>query len=148
MIGPKQAMSSLVQIGKINFRFECQPGCIECCTQAGEVYLTADDVSRIASHLGQTADHFQSTLCDTDVDGDLRLTTPPDKACHFLLEDGCSIHAVKPLQCRAYPFWPENVAGRRAWKNAGRMCPGIGVGPILPVEDIRAAAQECKDALP
>ena len=141
-------MSSLVQIGKVDFRFECQRGCIECCTQPGEVYLTKDDVSRIAGHLGQTTEQFRTTLCETDADGSLRLTTPADKACHFVLEDGCSIHEVKPLQCRTFPFWPQNVATRRAWKKVGRVCPGIGVGPVIPIEDVRATAQECKDALP
>ena len=79
-----KAMSSLVQIGKVDFRFECQRGCIECCTQPGEVYLTKDDVSRIAGHLGQTTEQFRTTLCETDADGGLRLTTPADKACHFV----------------------------------------------------------------
>lgn len=141
-------MSGLVQIGKVDFRFECRRGCIECCTQSGEVYLAEDDAARIAAHLGQTNEHFLTTLCDTDADGGLQLTTPTDKACHFLLEDGCSIHEVKPLQCRAFPFWPENVSGRRAWKKVGGVCPGIGEGPVLPVEMVRAAAQECKDELP
>ncbi len=141
-------MSSLVQIGKVDFHFECQRGCIECCTQSGEVYLTEGDAQRIAADLGQTTEQFLTTLCETDADGDLQLTTPADKSCHFLLEGGCSIHEVKPLQCRAFPFWPENVAGRRAWKKVGRVCPGISEGPVLPVEEVRAAAQECKDKLP
>ncbi len=141
-------MSSLVQIGKVDFHFECQRGCLECCTQTGEVYLTEDDAQRIAAHLGQTTEHFLTTLCETDANGDLRLTTPADKACHFLFEGGCSIHEVKPLQCRAFPFWPENVTGRRVWEKVGKVCPGIGVGPVLPIEDVRAAAQECKDELP
>ena len=37
-------MSNPVQIGNVNFRFECQSGCTNCCTQPGEVYLTEDDV--------------------------------------------------------------------------------------------------------
>lgn len=141
-------MSNLVQIGNVDFRFECQRGCIECCTQPGEVYLTEDDACRIARHLGQTAEEFHTELCETDEDGDLQLTTPGDKACHFLLADGCSIHEVKPLQCRAFPFWPENVATHRGWKRVGRGCPGIGKGPILPIEQVRAAAQGCRDGLP
>ena len=140
-------MSGRVPIATINFRFECQPGCTRCCTQPGEVYLNEEDVRRMAAHLGGTEQTFEDAYCERDSDGDLRLTTPTDKACHFLLESGCAIHKVKPLQCRAFPFWPEKVANRRAWKNLSRTCPGIGAGPIIPVEQVRAAAQECANGL-
>ena len=48
-------MSQLVQIGKFNFRFQCQPECTNCRTMAGDVCLTEDDADRIAAHLDLTA---------------------------------------------------------------------------------------------
>ncbi len=140
-------MSELVQIGRHHFRFECQPGCTNCCQQPGEVYLTAEDVPRIARHLKLTWKKFLRRYGEA-VDGELRLTTPPDKPCHFLLEGGCAIHEVKPLQCRTFPFWPEHVRNKRAWKLAGRNCPGIGVGPLVPKAEVRAEAQATRDAFP
>jgi Fe-S-cluster containining protein len=137
----------LVQIGHINFRFECQPGCTNCCSQPGEVYLAPDDANRIAGYLGLSTDEFRSRCCEFE-DGDLRLAGPTDGPCRFVEDGGCSIHEVKPLQCQAFPFWPENVRGRRAWRNLRRHCPGIGVGPLVPIEKVRADAQACLDAFP
>lgn len=141
-------MSDLVQIGKIHFRFACQPGCTNCCTQPGEVYLTLEDAGRVAAFLNMTEPEFRTRYCELDADGDLRLTTPAEKACHFLAGEGCTIHEAKPLQCRTFPFWPENVKTPAAWKKVSRHCPGIGVGPVLPADRIRAEAQACKNAFP
>lgn len=141
-------MKKAVEVGRFNFRFACQPGCTNCCTQPGEVYLTEDDVTRAAKYLAVDEEEFRETYCDRDSAGDLRLTTPPEKACHFLLEGGCSIHEAKPLQCRAFPFWPEHVGQKRAWKRLSGNCPGIGAGAIVPIAQVRAMAQACEDALP
>ena len=140
-------MSELVQIGKFNFRFQCQPGCTACCTQSGDVYLTDDDVDRIARYLKLTPEEFRTRHCETD-DGDLRLAGPSEKPCQFVEEGGCSIYEVRPLQCRTFPFWPENVRSKRAWKNLCPHCPGIGVGPVLDVAEVRKQAQVCQDGFP
>lgn len=144
----KQVLKKAVEVGSFNFRFECQTGCTNCCTQPGEVYLSEDDVTRAAEYLAAGEQEFREAYCDLDSGGDLRLTTPPDKACHFLLEGACSIHEAKPLQCRAFPFWPEHVGHKRAWKRLSGHCPGIGVGAIVPLDEVRAMAQACEDALP
>lgn len=137
-------MAEPVEIGKFGFRFTCRPGCVNCCAQPGEVWLTEEDRDRIAAHLGLSAEAFLERYCEDD--GDLRLTIPSSHSCHFLLQNGCSIHDVKPVQCRTYPFWPEHVRTRASWKKLERVCPGVGVGELLPVEQVRAVAQECADA--
>ena len=40
-------------------RFECQAGCTACCTQKGFVYLTEQDLARIAEFLGMSAAEFE-----------------------------------------------------------------------------------------
>ena len=40
-------------------RFECQPGCTECCRQKGFVYLTDADLPRMADFLGLTVQQFE-----------------------------------------------------------------------------------------
>jgi len=140
-------MSGLVEIGKFNFRFECQPGCVACCTQQGEVYLTEQDLARIAVHLELTPKQFERRFAKRE-HGDLLLTIPADRDCHFLVDGGCSIHAVKPVQCRTFPFWPDNVKNKRSWKGLKRYCPGVGIGDPLDREDVRQEAQECADAFP
>ena len=58
--------------------------------------------------------------------------------CVLLDGKGCSSYAVRPQQCRAYPFWPEVVKSREAWLREARRCPGIGVGELHSAEAILA----------
>ena len=143
----RATMSQLVQIGQFNFRFECQPECTQCCTMAGNVYLTEHDADRIAAHLEVTPVEFRQQYCVYE-DDELRLLGRSKDPCRFVTAAGCSIHEVKPVQCRTFPFWPEYVANKRSWKNLSRFCPGIGVGPIIPVEQVRADALETREAYP
>ncbi len=141
-------MSEPVEVAQVRFRFACQLGCVNCCQRPGDVFLTAADRDRIADHLGLSSAAFEQRYCDHDDEGTLHLTNPAADSCHFLLEDGCAIHEVKPLQCRTFPFWPENVRSRKRWKGVGGYCPGVGAGEIVPLETVVASAQECADAFP
>jgi Fe-S-cluster containining protein len=76
----------------------------------------------------------------------LRLRVPRRSTCHFLREDGCSIHAVKPTQCRIFPFWPELVAYGHKWTQTARYCPGIGKGDLVRIEDARRQAEVMRQA--
>jgi Fe-S-cluster containining protein len=78
----------------------------------------------------------------------LRLRKPPDSQCHFLRENGCAIHPVKPSQCRAFPFWPESIESPRAWRELGRGCPGIGKGQIVPFAAVQRIANEMRESYP
>ena len=140
-------MSEPVEVGRLNFRFDCQRGCINCCTQRGHIWLTEEDIERIAGYLGLAREEFEKQYVYRTRQG-ARLTVPRAHSCHFLLEGGCSIHDVKPLQCRVFPFWPENVADRSLWKNLRRYCPGVGVGPLVQIKTIREQAQAYRDAFP
>jgi Fe-S-cluster containining protein len=140
-------MSELVEIGKINFRFECQPGCINCCTQSGHIYVTEEDLDRISAYVGLDRKAFEERYVYRTKNR-LRFTVPRTRWCHFLTPTGCTIHAVKPLQCRTFPYWPENVTGRSAWKDLRRYCPGVGVGPLVQIEAVRQQAQTYRNAFP
>jgi Fe-S-cluster containining protein len=128
-------------------RFACQPGCIACCTQQGFVYLTEADARRIADHLGLTVRAFEKRYCYR-TRRQLRLRVPRQVQCHFLRDGGCSIHAVKPTQCSIFPFWPETVESRAEWRKTARYCPGIGQGPLIQIESVRAQAQQMREAYP
>jgi Fe-S-cluster containining protein len=78
----------------------------------------------------------------------LRLRKPRASQCHFLQEGGCSVHEVKPVQCRTYPFWPELVENRKAWKEEGARCPGIGKGGLIQIGTACEIASEMKTAYP
>jgi Fe-S-cluster containining protein len=78
----------------------------------------------------------------------LRLRVPREATCPFLKSDGCSIHAVKPTQCRVFPFWPELVESRREWKKTAAYCPGIGKGPLIQIEHARREADDMRQGHP
>lgn len=141
-------MSDPITVAQINFRFECQPGCVNCCARPGEVYLTEEDRDRIAAYLDLSVEEFAEHYGAPDDGGGLRLRIPEEQSCHFLEAEGCRIHDVKPLQCQAFPFWPETVSTRKAWKGLRGYCPGVGVGEILPIESVRRTAQQSADAFP
>ena len=80
-----------------------------------------------------------------------------DYDCVFLRRDEqgkalCSIYAVRPKQCRTWPFWPDNLRSKKSWTAAARTCPGIkkgvaGQGDFYPVDQIRVIVAENPDGL-
>jgi hypothetical protein len=128
-------------------RFECRPGCTECCRQKGFVYLAEGDVPRLAAFLGMSAAAFERRFVFRTRNR-MRLRVPRDASCHFLKDGGCSVHPAKPTQCRIFPFWPELVESRREWQKTARYCPGIGQGPLIQIASVRAQAQEMREGYP
>jgi Fe-S-cluster containining protein len=128
-------------------RFECQRGCTECCRRRGFVYLTENDLLRAAEFLGMSPAAFEKRYVYR-TRRLLRLRTPRDLRCHFLRDSGCSIHPVKPAQCRLFPFWAEMVENPREWRKAATWCPGIGKGPLVQIETARRDAAEMRESYP
>ena len=128
-------------------RFDCQPGCTNCCDKEGWVYLTDADVPRIAQFLGLSFGDFERQFVYRTKKR-ARLRVPKSSNCSFLEEGGCSIHEVKPTQCRTFPYWPELLDNRRKWHAAGAWCPGIGQGPLINIESANAQAEEMRVEYP
>ena len=51
----------------------------------------------------------------------------------------CSLYEARPMQCRTWPFWPENLESPEAWEYTRRVtpCPGMESGPLIPIDQIR-----------
>ena len=128
-------------------RFACQPGCTNCCRRQGFVYLTEDDTRRAAEFLGLERDEFEQRYVYR-TRRLRRLRVAGHAPCPFLLDDGCRIHPAKPTQCRLFPFWPELVEDKRAWKTTAIECPGIGQGPLIQIQSAREIAGEMRTAYP
>ncbi|MEO8368001.1 MAG: YkgJ family cysteine cluster protein [Candidatus Solibacter sp.] len=128
-------------------RFECQPGCTECCRQQGFVYLSEADVERAAKYVGMTRARFERKYVYRTANR-LRLRVPRRTHCHFLHEGGCGIHPAKPTQCRTFPFWPEIVDHPKMWAKTAKYCPGLGKGPLIQISAALAGADEMRKALP
>jgi Fe-S-cluster containining protein len=128
--------------------FECTL-CGNCCSgPPGYVWVTREDVRRIADHLGIAGGWLDKTQLRR-VAFRYSLTEKPGGDCIFLRRDGdkayCEIYPVRPKQCRSWPFWNENLRSRRQWEAAGEDCPGINQGrrfPVNEIEQIRKAPSE------
>lgn len=128
-------------------RFECQPGCTECCKQQGFVYLSEADLLRAAKFVGMSAMRFERKYVYRTRNR-LRLRVPRQRHCHFLTDGGCSIHPAKPTQCRIFPFWPELVDHPKVWAKTAKYCPGIGQGPLIQIGNAREQAKEMRQEHP
>ena len=128
-------------------RFQCQPGCINCCDMEGYVYLTEDDLRKAAAFTGMTPQAFEKRYVYR-TRHQMRFRKPRDKQCPFLEHHGCSIHPAKPTQCRTFPFWPETLERKAAWNRTARYCPGIGKGSLIQIGDAMEIAEEQRRAYP
>ena len=133
--------------GISGYRFNCQAGCTKCCQTKGFVYLTEKDLVQIAEFLRQSPEDFEKRHVYRTRHL-LRLRKPRGSQCHFLVDSGCSIHPVNPVQCRVYPFWPELVEKPAAWRRESRRCPGIGKGRLVQIGTALERSAEMKAAYP
>lgn len=129
------------------FRFECVSGCSNCCEQKGHVYVTEDDIERAAQFLGMTPPTFEAQYVYR-TRNQIRLRKPPDSACFFLVDHRCTIHRVKPVQCRLFPFWPEMIEHPAQWEAAKSYCPGIGQGELVQIGSALETAEQMRSAYP
>jgi Fe-S-cluster containining protein len=114
-------------------RFQCTR-CSQCCRLSpGFVFLSEEDLERIAHGLGQSTDAVVTRFCRKVSVGKFRRLSLIEKSnydCIFWERGGCRIYKYRPLQCRSYPFWSSNLFSSFAWENVGRSCPGIGRGKL------------------
>lgn len=91
------------------FKFKCR-SCGKCCKNRDDIMFTPRDVYRIAKHLEKKTEEIVLTYCECYIGQDsmipiVRLVPKgPNKACPFLRDKRCGIHAVKPVVCALYPL--------------------------------------------
>ncbi len=124
-------------------RFECTR-CGNCCRTHGEytyIYLMEADVDAIAAHLGLAREAFLREHCEEDGGWTIVRTDAPQ--CPFLRADQtCGVYPVRPMQCRSWPFWDENLKRPTTWEGPVReTCPGIGQGRLYAAEEIERIAR-------
>ena len=52
----------------------------------------------------------------------------------------CTVYAVRPRQCRTWPFWDSNLESPETWQEIQPGCPGAGHGQLFTLEEIEARA--------
>ncbi|MCF6158512.1 MAG: YkgJ family cysteine cluster protein [wastewater metagenome] len=116
-------------------RFECQR-CGRCCRgEPGVVWVNKKEVEEISAFLGISETVFARHYLRS-VNGRLSLLEYGHGDC-IMYDNGCKIYAVRPCQCRTFPFWTWNVESESEWEKVKRTCPGIGKGKLHTLKDIQ-----------
>ena len=124
--------------------FECT-GCGGCCSgpEAGFVWVTKDEISSIAEHLGIARKDMMHKYVRKLHSRYSLVERSDNRDCIFLKPKGdggkgCSVYSVRPAQCRTWPFWPGNLRNPESWILAGIRCEGINCGKLHACEKIEA----------
>lgn len=120
--------------------FKCT-GCGKCCTGGpGYVWLSEDDIERLAKHLELSrADFLKNFTRQVGSHISLR-EDPKNYDCIFLQEQKyCSAYDARPKQCRTFPWWPENMESPEAWERLKKQCEGATQedAPTIPLSEIQ-----------
>jgi Fe-S-cluster containining protein len=118
-------------------RFQCQ-GSGKCCVSRGEygfVYVTIEDRRNLAKHFELSTQQFTKRFCEKDA-GIWKLKDFT-ASCVFLKNNQCAVYEARPMQCRTWPFWPENMSAKAWSKEVKAFCPGVGKGKVWTAEEIQ-----------
>jgi Fe-S-cluster containining protein len=102
--------------------FECRQ-CGDCCRGYGGTFVSKRDIITIASFLGTDPESFVANYCRLSGKRPL-LTQKEDGYCIFW-DRICTIHPVKPLMCRRWPFIESVLIDVANWRIMASMCPGM-----------------------
>lgn len=120
-------------------RFECTR-CGACCRyEPGFVFLSKNDIRRLASVLKSEEKDFVRRYCRIVMHGGKKRVSLKEKNnydCVFWKDGGCIVYNARPFQCRSYPFWSTFLGAKMSWENEKQSCPGIGTGPLYSKEEI------------
>lgn len=145
-------------------RFTCTQ-CGNCCTgEPGFIWISIEEVQRLAKFLRIDPQEVVDRYC-RKIDGKLSLrerrNSHGQHDCIFLKEvkgshqspNGqqmshtrrvCTIYPARPLQCRTWPFWAENLQDESRWQRAAQRCPGMNSGKSYTHEQI-VALRDARD---
>lgn len=125
-------------------RFKCTR-CNGCCGgEPGYVWVSRDDVERMAEHLGLSVQDFANRYC-RKVFWRTSLRERRNGDCVMLTENGCAVYEVRPTQCRTWPFWPDNISKPEYWEEVRERCPGAGTGESYDADRIDRIADGDED---
>ncbi|MBU1340915.1 MAG: YkgJ family cysteine cluster protein [Proteobacteria bacterium] len=104
--------------------FECRQ-CGDCCNGFGGTYVTEKDILNISAHIKFDPKQFIARYCDMSGSRHV-LTLGKDGCCIFFdKEKQCTIHAVKPYMCKAWPFIQAVIEHPENWNAMSNSCPGM-----------------------
>ena len=133
---------------KNGIKFSCQSSG-NCCVSRGKygyVYLSQKDLKKLSSHFNLEINDFKKQYCSkTDGFIHLKELKKNNGNCIFLNEKRCTVYKSRPVQCRTWPFWNENMNAKTWNNNISKNCPGIGKGKIIKKDQILKFLKQDKD---
>jgi len=102
--------------------FECRL-CGDCCKGYGGTFVTREDIEAISRFIGTDSRKFVAQYCQVSGKRPL-LAQRPDGYCIFW-DKLCTIHPVKPIMCRRWPFLGSLLVDSKNWQIMADSCPGI-----------------------
>lgn len=139
---PLTPLTPLAPWYKEGLRFKCT-GCGRCCTgKAGYVWVSVEEMQSMANVLNISLDLFKrkyTRIREQKYALVEKITLNKEYACVFLQDNKCLVYQARPLQCRTFPWWPENLNNPESWALAAQECEGItDQAPIVPYSEIEA----------
>jgi len=104
--------------------FKCRQ-CGSCCKGFGGTYIDEQDIERISIFINMDTKIFLEQCCEISGSGYL-LSTGKNEYCIFYDQiRQCTIHPVKPLMCRRWPFIRAVFKHPENWNIMAGSCPGM-----------------------
>lgn len=123
---------------KDGLQFECAQ-CGRCCGgEPGYVWVTAEETQAMAKQLNFSAALFEQSFVYTVRGRKRSLKEFPNGDCVLLNEKhGCKVYEERPVQCRTWPFWKQNIRTPKTWDATAKRCPGCNRGKLYSLEEIQ-----------
>jgi uncharacterized protein len=102
--------------------FECEQ-CGVCCKGYGGTCVDAQDIAAIADYLKVPADTVRQRYCV--LSGTKQVLVQRDDGYCIFYDEKCTIHPVKPLMCRRWPFIHSLLVDAINWQIMAVSCPGM-----------------------
>jgi Fe-S-cluster containining protein len=117
--------------------------CGACCTGApGYVWVSPEEIAALAEARNASVAQFSKSFVRR-VGNRYSLIEKPGGDCIFWdRQAGCTVYPARPVQCRTWPFWPENIETPEAWEAVRQVCPGSGKGRFFSVDEIEQSARK------
>jgi len=126
---------------------DCRPEAIFSCTQCGDccrgyggTFVTPHDIQAIAAYIGTDARRFVDDYCQ--LSGGRPVLAQAENGYCIFWDRICTIHAVKPGMCRAWPFLESVLVDVGNWHIMAGFCPGMRTD--CPDDTIRAAVAQMR----
>ncbi|MBQ8285494.1 MAG: YkgJ family cysteine cluster protein [Thermoguttaceae bacterium] len=121
-------------------RFGCKQ-CGGCCGgEPGYVWVTEEEIAAMAKELGFSKFEFENAFVRLIRGKKKSLIERSNGDCVLFDEKkrGCTVYKSRPVQCRTWPFWDQNIDRPSSWEKTAKFCRGCNNpdGKLYTLEEI------------